>query len=329
MPQPVPPPPAAFPGRADCACTRTDRWRPAWFFARCPPPRREAPSRAGDRQAEGQRRASGCENHANAATRRNRKARAGGRRSRRKAWETTVKQTIRRVNRRASRGCRASKTASGVTAPHAGIDLVPALVRGNGVGAAQHLQTAAVGTVLRRIGGPEDRHPGRPSAAATCIGPLSTPTTAAARRVASIRPSIDDKCTTAPARSGEQPRAPRRAVQHQGKPASRRNRPPARHSVRAATVSLAIRSADGQHKRARRQLPLRTARRQRERMPWPMPHRPRRPVPDCGPPRCADRARSIRSRTSPRARSRAWTDRSRRSAPERAAQAASADLISP
>src|SRR4029079_5200854 len=46
--------------------------------------------------------------------------------------------------------------------------------------------------------GPKIATPGLPNAAAKCSGPLSTPTTAFARRVASIKPAIPDACTTAP-----------------------------------------------------------------------------------------------------------------------------------
>jgi hypothetical protein len=68
--------------------------------------------------------------------------------------------------------------------------------------------------------GPKIATPDLFNAAARCSGPLSTPITSAARRVASIRPAMPLSCASVPATAGTVPGAPFRTS---GKPSFSRS----------------------------------------------------------------------------------------------------------
>src|ERR1039457_6212208 len=162
-PSPGPPPPAACPDRADCAYTRRVRlWPTSGFSPGDRRPTRAPP--APSAKPAGRRRATAYPDSKTRQTRppaRSRTVRAGGRRNPRRAWEKAVSsQTIRRMGSPRKLRLQRFEHRIGRHRAHAGIDLVPPLVRRDGVGAAQHRNAAAVRAGLRRIGGPKDCHSG-------------------------------------------------------------------------------------------------------------------------------------------------------------------------
>ena len=157
----------------------------------------------------------------------------------------------------------ASTTSSGRNGAHAVVVSRGALIGGDDACAAQHAKRSAVRAVARRIGGSENRDAGFRSAAARCSGPLSTPITACARRVASNQPGESGKMHVRAADSASRASAASgRSVHHQ------------RHvearceffiKLERATVSIPIRPADWRARIFLRATGLRAALGQRKR----------------------------------------------------------------